>query len=79
MSTQRTARLRVCASCEWIYNGHGMCPKCGFASYSARSVYGITCYRYRTTQEPWYNRMMAAYSVALRKQINTPPAGEVTR
>lgn len=34
------AKLRVCASCEWIFNNGVGCPKCQFGSYGAHYVYG---------------------------------------
>ncbi len=60
LSPQQRATLRVCASCEWIYRGapHS-CPKCGFASYGARYVYGDRAYRFEWTQEPWMNLKLA--------------------
>lgn len=68
------AQLRVCASCEWIFNisqaENGACPKCGFGHYSARYVYGKECYRYKRTQEPWLERHLAAYSDALLDEID---------
>lgn len=59
-SPQQRAALRCCASCHWIYPGPGDCPKCGFASYGARYVYGDRAYRYRFNQTPWLERKMAA-------------------
>ena len=66
------AKLRVCASCEWIYkveNGDIGCPKCGFASYSAYYVYGNKAYKYAKTQEPWIKRKMDKYQVILDDEI----------
>lgn len=60
MSNQRSAILRVCASCEWIFRRadaeDGSCPMCGFAHYGARYVYGPDCYKYERTQEPWHRK-----------------------
>lgn len=52
------AMLRTCAKCEWIYKrSEGEeCPKCGFASYGARFVYGDKCYRYAVTQHPYFDK-----------------------
>jgi hypothetical protein len=63
------AKLRVCASCEWIFNRGIECPKCGFGSYSARYVYGNKCYRYKSTQKPWKNRRIAEYIDELNQEI----------
>jgi hypothetical protein len=68
-SPQQRANLRVCASCEWVYKGHGDCPKCGFASYGARYVYGRRCYDYINTQEPWVNKKLADYAGKLRAEV----------
>lgn len=67
---RKPAKLRVCASCEWIFNDGVECPKCQFGSYGARFVYGEKCYSYFKTQEPWFDNKMAAYSSALFKQIS---------
>ena len=69
------AKLRTCASCEWIFKlddpmKSQMCPKCGFGHYSARYVYGNKAYRYAKTQQPWYDKKMADYSYKLRQEIN---------
>lgn len=75
MSRQQKAKLRVCASCEWIftddqqYPEHGGCPKCAFAHYGARYVYGNKAYRYAKTQQPWFDRKMGDYAVKLHKEI----------
>jgi len=68
-SPQQRARLRVCASCEWIYNGGWDCPLCGFASYGARYVYGDAAYRYEKTQQPWYDKKMNQCSLKLQMTI----------
>jgi len=62
------ANLRVCASCEWIFkrsDGYDECPKCGFAHYGARFVYGDKAYRYAKTQEPYIERKLSK----LRRQL----------
>jgi len=69
MSTQKTAKLRVCASCEWIFDSKGSCPLCGFASYGARSVYGDKAYQYKYTQKPWRDKQLANKAVKLDKTI----------
>jgi hypothetical protein len=71
MSTQKTAQLRVCASCEWIYKGTPCeCPKCGFASYGAHWVYGDKAYQYAKTQKPWMDIKMFRYRTKLLNEIN---------
>lgn len=76
-SAQQRARLRCCASCEWIYlvrpktaedNGRD-CPKCGFAAYGARSVHGDRAYKFLITQAPWLKRSLARVEMELRSQI----------
>ena len=70
---KKLAVLRVCASCEWIYKmgeENSECPKCGFGSYSARSVYGNKAYRYHRTQEPWKEKKMGDYRWKLSKEVN---------
>ena len=70
---QKDAKLRVCASCEWIFvrirEDEG-CPKCGFAHYGARFVYGNRAYRYLRTQKPWFTRKMNEYACELHKEIS---------
>ncbi len=60
---QRNAKLRVCARCEWIFKRKSKtgCPKCEFASYGARFVYGDKCYKYMISQEPWMKRKIDEY------------------
>ena len=67
----KTAKLRVCASCEWIFKGgkYTSCPKCGFAHYGARYVYGDVCYRFAKTQQPWIDRKVADYITELTLHI----------
>lgn len=64
------AKLRVCASCEWIFTGGVGCPKCQFGSYGAHYVYGDAAYRYAKSQKPWFDRKVADYSVKLLQEIN---------
>ena len=64
-----TAKLRVCASCEWIFNTRVECPKCQFGSYGAHYVYGNNAYRYAKTQKPWFDRKMADYAFKLIQEI----------
>jgi len=66
-SPQQRAKLRVCASCEWLYNGNRDCPVCGFASYGARFAYGDICYKYKRTQKPWEDKRIARFLYRLRK------------
>jgi hypothetical protein len=67
MTTKKIAKLRVCASCEWIFDikdehpEYGGCPKCEFVHYGARYVYGNKCYKYKETQEPWIDRKLDSY------------------
>ena len=68
-SAQQRAKLRVCASCEWIFERGDTCP-CGFgASYGARFVYGDACYRYKHTQKPWLDRKMESYQIKLMQEM----------
>lgn len=68
---QKDAKLRVCASCEWIFklNGDDGCPKCGFAHYGARYVYGNKAYRYAVTQQAWFDKKMSDYAHKLWQEI----------
>ena len=65
------AELRVCASCEWIFRrpAETGCPKCGWAHYGARYVYGNAAYRFAKTQEPWFKRAMSKHAEKLRLEI----------
>jgi hypothetical protein len=72
MMNQLKAKLRVCACCEWIFiqePGNTGCPKCGFATYGARFVFGNKCYRYALTQQPWFKRRMDEYASNLQTEI----------
>lgn len=69
MGLQRTATLRTCASCEWIFKEGVNCPKCGFGSYGARYVYGDKCYHYAYIQKPWKDKMMTRLAIALELEI----------
>ena len=66
---QKHAKLRVCASCEWIFTENVECPKCGFGSYGARYVYGDKAYRYAKTQNPWFNKKIDSFSYKLWREI----------
>ncbi len=71
-SPQQRAKLRCCASCEWIYKGpRRSCPKCGFGSYGARFVYGDKAYKFKFTQEPWLQRKLKKYESELLNEIKT--------
>ena len=74
MTTQLQAKLRVCASCEWVFNAADQddpatCPKCKFGSYGARFVYGSKAYRYAKTQKPWFDKKMFSYECKLKREI----------
>ena len=72
------ANLRVCGCCEWIFkvSEHNACPRCGFAHYGARYVYGDSCYRYAKTQEPWMIRKLSSYRADLLQEIWSSRKGE---
>ena len=78
MITQKTATLRVCGSCEWIFRGKISCPRCSFGSYGARFVYGDKCYKYEYTQEPYLNNKLTRYRWALIKRYKIPLRKERT-
>lgn len=63
------AKLRACASCEWIFRNGVECPKCGFVSYGARCVYGDKCYTYEHNQKPWLEKKVLAYEIELLGEI----------
>jgi hypothetical protein len=65
------AKLRVCASCEWLFfhKENLSCPKCDFASYGAHYVYGKKAYTYIRTQEPWKRKKMWSYESKLDDEI----------
>ncbi len=77
MGKQRinSAKLFVCASCEWIFKKGdfnpdlGGCPKCGFAYYSAHYVYGNKAYSLVKTQKQWLDKKLFAYEMELLKEI----------
>lgn len=67
-------KLRVCASCEWIFIEDEKtkeigCPKCGFGHYGAKFVYGNRAYRYQRTQKPWIDKKLSEYTFKLMKEI----------
>lgn len=71
---QKQAYFRVCASCEWVFDKRqtqrgDSCPKCCFASYGARFVYGSRAYLYAKTQKPWLNKKLEALEHSLRLEI----------
>lgn len=75
------AKLRVCASCEWVFKlpAPEGCPKCQFGHYGARYVYGNKAYTYARTQKPWYEKKMAFCSGTLLREIRAAqPAGTAT-
>lgn len=65
------AIFRVCASCEWIFKltDYSECPKCGFTHYSARYVYGNSCYRLAKSQKPWMQKKSGEYEAKLKNEI----------
>lgn len=63
------AKLRVCASCEWIFLEGPECPKCKFGSYGAKQVYGNKAYYYFKTQNPWKNKKLFFFADELDKEI----------
>lgn len=73
------AKLRCCASCEWIFQNGVECPKCGFGSYGARYVHGNKAYRYKYTQEPWYQKKIDGYSLKLLSEIKKSCSSKNTR
>jgi len=78
-SPKQLATLRTCASCEWIHTGFVGCPKCGFATFGARYVYGNAAYRYKRTQEPWLKKKMQTYEWTLLDEISQANAGGMAR
>lgn len=62
-------KLKVCASCKWIFKENSSCPKCEFASYGAHFVYGKKCYQYQYTQEPWMENKISIYTIKLFEEI----------
>jgi len=73
------AKLRVCASCEWIFKTdvETSCPQCGFGHYSAHYVYGNRAYRYAITQEPWKQKRMMKYEDQLDDYIKSGVLQEI--
>lgn len=69
------AKLRTCASCEWIFSDGVECPKCLFGSYSAHFVYGKACYRYSISQKPWFDKKLQDYKIKLWQEINEAKHG----
>ena len=68
----KTAKLRVCMSCEWVFKAlvdDTGCPKCRWPSYGARWVYGNKAYQYEKTQEHWLERKMTTYERSLMREI----------
>jgi len=65
------AKLRVCMRCEWVFlqSTNDGCPKCRWAHYGARSVYGNAAYRYIKTQDPWRRKKMDEFSNKLDLEI----------
>lgn len=54
--------LYCCGKCEWIFKSEfPSCPECGFACYTAYSVYGRNAYRFAKTQKPWLKKKIAQY------------------
>jgi len=82
-SRQQKAKLRTCASCEWIHEGFEGCPKCGFGTYGARWVYGDAAYRHKHTQAPWKKKKLDSFEATLNREIEEaktkPPVFEYNR
>ena len=69
----KTAILRACASCEWIFkmeDNDPQCPKCDFGSYGARYAYGNIAYKYAKTQKPWMDKKIHQYTIKLLMEID---------
>lgn len=67
---KKPAKLRVCASCEWIFDTGIECPQCQFGSYGAHYVYGKQAYQFKKTQKPWITRKIETYEFKLRQLNN---------
>ena len=67
MTKHKRAKLRACASCEWIFNKGATCPLCGFGSYGARYIYGNKCYRYQYSQVRWFDKRIDMLHDELRR------------
>jgi hypothetical protein len=65
----KNAKLRVCASCEWIFKDYAECPKCSFAYYTAHYVYGKKAYQYAITQQPWIDKQLSSFLSELYSQV----------
>jgi len=68
------AKLRVCASCRWIFINNKEtdlqgCPKCGFGHYGAWWAYRNAAYRYKKTQKPWLENKVSEYTFKLLEEI----------
>lgn len=67
------ARIRVCATCEWIFDSAissrcGMCNN-SIGSYGARWVYGknyLTLYKHQT---PWREKQLAKVAFRIEQEI----------
>ena len=70
---RKQAKLRVCASCEWIFSIHDYdeCPKCKFGHYGARYVYGKKAYQYAKTQKPWLDKQIVKLQLEISKYNTT--------
>jgi hypothetical protein len=70
--TRKLAKLRVCASCKWIFSNKHIdgCPKCSFAHYGAHYVYGNKAYYYQYSQKPWKDKKLIEYGYTLQKIID---------
>lgn len=67
---KKIAKLRACASCEWIFSDGVECPKCQFGSYGAYRLYGNRAYRYAKTQQPWLDKKVERFILDLRREID---------
>ncbi len=71
MSQLKYAKLRCCASCEWVFkieNNNPDCPKCQFGSYGAHYVYGKKAYAYAVSQKPHIDKKVTAYKIKLMRE-----------
>lgn len=75
MSAKRTAELRVCGSCEWVFKmTHSVqCPRCGFGSYGAHAVYGYAAYKLAKSQKYWIKKQLIKAEARIAKEAKEVP------